>query len=373
MPSEHAEIPPSTFEHREMCDYWKSDNDGDDNDPAMAKRGTDIHSTVETENFSIIKEEEDVPVAQKCIRYREHVRKGLAGIYTESREVRFTVLSQFGTVDHLFLVPGHRSHIIDWKTGYHGVTDAEFNAQLQGYILGAWDRHLELDEVEGHLFLPRRDEVSTHVYYRERDYLRIRDRVARIIDKSKNPKTYTPVWKACRYCGNIGNCEAYAKLTLELATKYEPDVFLPAELNPENWTTPEQINHGLKLRKVLDRWNEKAYNRASDYLKEGHQLEDFKLIPMSGDRTITDPLQAWEYAQQQGIGIEDFISICKVSAPKLIDFIGKKAPRGQKGKAMDKFGLDLFEAGCLEFGGTEYQIRAKTQKDPKQITDVKDI
>ncbi len=73
MPSRHAEISPSTFEYREMCDFWAPDNTKADEE-VMAKRGTAIHAAVEKNDMSLCLEQEDIPIAKLCLKYLEHVR-----------------------------------------------------------------------------------------------------------------------------------------------------------------------------------------------------------------------------------------------------------------------------------------------------------
>lgn len=279
----------------------------------------------------------------------------------EFSEVEVPVLSMFGTVDRLF-VSKELSHLVDFKTGYHGVTDAEFNPQMQGYLLGVWDTYPEVDKTKVHLFLPRRGEVSTHIYTRANDYDRIRARITAIIAKAQNPKEYTPVWKACQYCGNIGNCKAYSALALTVATQYAPEDLSLSIVDPSILTLPEQIDQGFRIRKILERWNDAMYAKAIDHLTSGGELEHFKLLPVSGDRKITDVMAAWTHAESKGVSLEEFLSACSVSVPKLSDYIRQKAPKGQKGREADQFELELFEANCLELGATKNTIRAKTQK-----------
>lgn len=326
----------------------------------MADRGTAIHSAIETEDLSRCLEQEDIPIAKLCWRYLQRIRSEHAGHpFVESHEIEVPVLSMFGTTD--YLLEDETSELIDWKTGYHGVTDAEFNPQLQGYLLGIWDTKCYIDRVRIHLFLPRRGEVSTHIYTREKDYERIASRIAHIIHKAQNPATYTPVWKACQYCGNVGNCAAYSKYALTLATQYKPEDLSLTFADPEALTTPEQIDQGFRIRKILERWNDAMYAKAIDHLTSGGELEHFKLLPVSGDRKITDVLSAWRIAEARGITLEEFLSACSASTPKLSEFVRAKAPKGQKGREADAFELELFEADCLELGATRNTIRAKTK------------
>lgn len=75
MPSRHAEISPSTFEYREMCDFWAPDQS--EEDPVMATRGTAIHAAVEKNDMSLCLETEDIPIARLCLKYLDHIRASL--------------------------------------------------------------------------------------------------------------------------------------------------------------------------------------------------------------------------------------------------------------------------------------------------------
>src|SRR5215475_3288396 len=117
--------------------------------------------------------------------------------YTEHKELRVDVLSEWGWLDRAFIFPiAKHAELFDLKTGRYSVEPAETNLQIWGYNVGIWDTFEFVDTIGSHLIIPRRNEVHHHVFSRSRDYDQQKNEVFKIIERAKFEagKTYNPGW-----------------------------------------------------------------------------------------------------------------------------------------------------------------------------------
>lgn len=358
--SDHAPISPSTYEYRELCSVWKPDS-GDAS--PMAERGTGIHKAVETGSLAELTEQSDIECAQLSIKYLKYIKKSIGHVeFTEFKETRVDVFDQWGWVDSLITIPVSKSaHMTDFKTGYHGVTDAEHNPQMQAYARGVFVLFHWIEDLTVHIPLPRRQEISTHTYKRSRDFDSISNRIFNIIEKAKRADSYNPGWKQCQYCGNKANCPALMALSVKLAPQYSPDLVIPDNMDPAAMTDAVRINLGVKLAKVLEPWVEAMKERARDFCNEGYELADFKTAPVAGSRSITDAQIAYLIAQKYGVTLEEYLSCTKVTFGDLEELVAAHAPKGTKGKTKLHFADELSDADALSIGAPKFQLRSKTK------------
>jgi hypothetical protein len=359
--SDHAPISPSTYEYRELCPCWEPSRDAPGE---MAERGTAIHKAIETESLTGLEQESDIECAKLGIKYIRYLKKGVGHTeFTEFRELRVDIFNQWGWVDELLCIPVSReAHLVDFKSGFHGVTDASENAQMQGYAQGVFSLFHWIEKLHVHIPLPRRQEISTHTYTRSGDMERISNRVFSIIQGAEHKDHYNPGWRQCEYCGNKGHCAALLAMTVALAPRVSPDLVIPESMDPAALDDGYKINLAVKLAKVLEPWADAVKQRARDWCAEGYQLDDFKMCPVSGSRSITDASVAYLIAQKYGVTLEEFLSCTSVTLGELENFVAAKAPKGVKGKRKDEFADELADANALTIGAPKFQLRSKTKE-----------
>ncbi len=357
---EHAEISPSTYEYRELCNCWSQDPNGE---TIMAERGTSIHKATEIESTAGLTEPSDIDCANLCIKYIRYLKKKMRGPFVEFRELEVVVFDQWGYVDDLLIAEvGGEAHLTDFKSGYHGVTDAKDNAQMQGYARGVFYNYPKIQTLHVHLLLPRRQEISSHTYTRDQDYETISNRIFNIIEGAKRKDRYNPGWRQCEHCGNKADCPALMGMGLALAPRYKPDLVMPDIMDPAELKDGYRINLGLKLAKILEGWTEAMKTRAREWCSEGYALDDFKISEVKGSRSITDSNAAWKVTEDYGVTLEEYLNCCSATLGQVTDLIGEKAAKGTKGKTKLEFEDKLMDADCLTIGAPKQTLRAKTKE-----------
>ena len=336
----HAKYSPSSLTYREICPGWENDNDPN-KDNSAAEEGTRCHEAMEKESTAGLTEEQTLMV-EMCLGYINDLKTDKTKVF---KETRLAILDQFGTADWV-LVHGTKADLIDTKFGRRSVPDAEVNAQLQAYALGVWDKWTSVEEITVHILLPRRDEVSVHVFQRSADYANVRLRIETIIARAKEalPEFFNPTPSGCQYCGRKGKCGALAGVALKKAKEatLAKDEVIDA-------TKPEQISEFLKIAPILEDWIKKVREEALRvHLYEGVDIPGFRCVDRSTPRTITSPMGAWS-ALQDKMTMDDFMaSVSRVSITELEKNFAATAGKGQKGKSKQQLENLLRDAGVLK-------------------------
>ena len=359
---DHARVSPSSMKHFEICGFWKNKNQTN----AAADSGTLLHEALETEDFSKL-EEHDRGLAQMCLEYANGVKAGMKNP-TIIKETRLQILESFGTVD-LLMLEGSEGHLLDWKTGYLRVDEAESNVQMQAYCLGAWAKFPELDKITVHIPMPRLGSISVAVYTRTGDYERVKNRISAILEKANNPVEYSAAsLETCDYCANKANCPLWHNTSLAIAQK--AGLELPEFTGTLTISSPGQMNQMLKYIPILDGMCKSLKEEALRlHLEEGWEYDDFRLTTKSTDRSVTSALAAWE-ALKEHMTPEEFIgAVSRVSVPDLEEVFSSKAPRGKKAAEAARLENILRDQGCLKDQG---EIRyLKAIKNKKQLKNSK--
>jgi hypothetical protein len=346
----HARYSPSSLAYREMCPSWEpEDDEGKDN--SASEEGTRCHEACETENFSGLTEEQ-VILVDTCLTYVNDLIQGFESRpLINLKEQKLKVLSQFGSVDRI-LISGRVGHVIDYKFGRRSVEDAEFNIQLQAYILGVFDKFKDVQVITGHLLMPRRDEVSTYTYTREHDYDRIKLRVATIIARAKAGKEFSPTLKGCEFCGKKGACPALGKLALKQSTEIAFGEKGTAEMIGVNLTDRDTLSRMLSVAAIMEKWAvaiRKEGLRLS--LEEGMDIPGYTVTYKKSARSVTSAQGAWDLLKED-ISVNDFLEcVSTVSIEKLETAFAAKAQRGDKGRSKQALENKLRDAGLFKEQG----------------------
>ncbi len=336
-----------------------------DNPGTSAARGTRIHDALEHDAIADLPEEADRKVAQQCKDFMDELiaerRPALPD--HDWREIQFNIdlgddLKTFGTADRL-LIYGKTGLLIDYKSGFRFVVDAEENAQIWAYVLGAFQRFPDLAEVIAYVLQPNRDEISYHTFKRAFTYeikLRLNTIVRRAIEC--DPAKFNPQPEICEYCARQTSCPALAAKALKIAGKLAPGLPVPQSALV-NKNRPEDIPHLLRLAPLMEAWARGVRSEALRLnLEEGIQIAGFKRIERSTPRAVTSVLGAWNAIKTRGMCLEDFLAACStVSIPDLEELVSKLAKRGHKEEAKLELEDTLRSAQVLKDTSTIFYFR----------------
>ena len=365
---DHATFPPSSLSNFEKCPGFRNRTTGGDGAEA-AERGTRIHKALEKDAIDDLPDEEK-GLAQIFKDYVDSViQENLPTLPSlDRREVRLTMdlgggLKTFGTCDRL-MVYDTKGKMFDYKTGYREVADAEVNPQAWAYVLGAFEKYPQLEEIEFTFLVPNRDEILFHTFKRDdlpdmRLRLNTIVRRAMAVDWSKpvDATILSPQPALCEYCDKQAICPALAAKALLVGAKLSPGLPVPESvlIDPKR---PEDIPHILRLAPLLEEWAKNARKEALRLnLEEGLQIDGFKRIERSVPRGVTSVVGAYK-AVKDKIPLDDFLLACaSVSIVDLEDYFAGLAKRGGKGKARQDLENRLRAADVWKDGGKIYYLK----------------
>lgn len=261
----HARYSPSKLEFLESCIRfeYKEMEDG------AAEEGTELHKAYETGDLSGLTEEQRM-VVTKALLYAEGVRME-APVTEEHKETQLTLSElTYGFADHI-IIQGCRGHVLDFKAGRKGATEAENNFQVQCYAGGMFEQWPELTEVVGHIVDPRASETPSRFMFTRDDLSRIRARVeqlyARIMDPF-NPPTPTP--ELCGKCARAARCPALNQTVALVARGL--NLPLPSALAPNAVVSPTDRLIAQQLKAALSNWCEQVGQQNLEFVGAGGEI-----------------------------------------------------------------------------------------------------
>ena len=359
----HHKYSPSSLKWREVCPGWVNEPTPSEGGSIAAQEGTMMHAALETGDYSGLDEWQKKNVLMVADLFQE-LKNELGEGTEELREQKLVIADgkTFGTAD-LVLVCGKKAKIGDAKFGWNAVDDAEENVQGQAYVVGLMEKWRDVEEVEVVFAQPRLNMVSRHLFYRDKDYDRLRLRVETIIARAEQPEPeLNPTEKGCLYCGNKGTCKALHAKALVISRSYDQlrDSELPVLADPLTLATPEQRSQAETIRRVMERWCESVKKSNMDYRRDGGEIPGYELKTRAGKKEIVDATAAYDIIKDK-LTPEEFSSCATLSFAKLEKVWADKHPRGQKQQAKQALEDTLSEAGLLK-GGGEVPYLAKTKE-----------
>lgn len=218
----------------------------------------------------------------------------------------------FGSSDSI-IIWGHTVQVNDLKYGKGVKVDAEENAQMMCYALGALCGPCELYDIEDvrmTILQPRLNHISTYEMT-ARDLLLWAGDVLKPAAALafKGEGAYTP-GDHCHFCKAAPVCKAL-KAKAELAvTQYE---------QPET-LTPEQLGEALRLTESVKSWAKSVEDYALKIALDGQKVPGFKIVEGRSLRTIKDQAGAIEALKAAGFEPAD---VCKPQELRTISELEK--------------------------------------------------
>ena len=349
-PRPHAEFSPSALKQFEACPSYRSR--GGTN--PIAEAGTRIHEAVEKENPEMLVEDTERQLAEWCLSFMAHTRKGkektakLVGTHREIfLDIDLETNSTFGTSDHLDVYSDGSGVMYDYKTGFAQTEDAEINSQVWAYTLGVFQKFPSINELAFYLVYPRRGEISFANFTRA-DIPKISLRLSTIIARAKIAIVENPTEGVCIYCSKQGSCTSLAEKALITARRAGYEV--PDSLSFDG--TPQERAQVLKLANLLQDWCEATKKEAlRKVLEEGIEIKGFRLDHRKTPRGITEPLLGYN-ALKEMVSVEEYLLAVKsVSIPTLEKLAAERAPKGKKMEVKQRLEDALRDAGALKDEG----------------------
>jgi hypothetical protein len=356
---------PSKRKYFEVCPSY-TPNDGEAGEAAL--KGTRIHQALELGNLNLLDSEEERFLAEQIIKAENGVFEYFnmaKGHYEDYKEVELDCdfgegYSNYGTVDR-FRIKDSTGVLVDYKTGFMAVDDAEINAQVDNYVLGAFQKWKHVDTIHAVLLLPARDEMSFHTFTRAKDYVRIQLR-HRTIDKRADAKVEeNPVVEVCEFCSRIAECGAWRRFGLKVYNKYADDTLeLPeGSIHGTDINDPDVLGPLLKIARVMDKWSEGLSKKGIEMAHMGQTPTGFRAQAFASAREIAGASVPAVIEAVAPLGITDdevYACVKGVAIGKLEELVESRAARGKK-KEMKLLLEHTLRDKNLLLGGTETFIR----------------
>lgn len=353
---EHSEHSPSSLKEKAKCSGFRNDQT---RDKSAANRGTLGHEAVEKENLDLIPPDDPKlrEAAALCLKYLKVLRNRCQGVVEDIRERRYSMLDQFGHVDHVMLHnEGRHGELIDYKFAY-GAYEAD-SPQFWAYAVGIFNEHKALEKLTIHVVLPFQGYIDTVTWTRDQlDELTAKVLAIITAARKDDPATYL-TGSHCAWCARRAECPRLNDLALAIASKYKPDeLTIPAQYDPQNITDPEVIALAKKIGPIMESWAKKVNDRALEMrLKEGIEIPGWELAEKSAPFKITDAQAAWDVVKDK-ITPEAFAACAEVKIGELEKAIARTAKRGEMAKAKDALRDALTDANAAKVDGVVYYLK----------------
>jgi hypothetical protein len=382
----HHKFGPSSLKNREICPGWKNDQSGD---KTAADEGTKMHLAFEKKDLTGLDPEQAEQVT-KCLNYAASLEKGALVVL---REARLIVLGgqTFGTADLVILrrLKNGKLHIdvLDEKYGRKEVDDAETNRQGFAYVIGAFDLPGDWFKAESctvHFLTPRRDEVSTHTFFRKdlpRLSLTVSNIIARAEHYSKSGETDATRDSSmlqltednCTWCGRKATCPKMLAYGLAHAKKYAP-LEIAEETHSSTITDGAKMAQLYTASKILEKMVDSVKKHVIAFSRE-NEMPGYSLRERKCPVKINNVVLAWPELLKV---FEIDLAASPDAAAKLAELIGScgdfsyadvlklassKAAKGQKTEAAKQLWITLSNAECVYAGEPTTYLQRNKETD----------
>jgi len=339
----HAKHGPSSLKSKEQCPHWVNRPGSS----AAAEEGTQMHESAETGRLDGLNPEQIAQV-KECMIAVDQLQEEIPGCLRYTELLVDVCGLTFGTAD-VILLGAHSVTLIDYKFGRIPVDDAEKNLQGFAYALGCFDL-FGVDSVTVVFLQPRCDLRTEHTFIRSADYERMKHRVETVIKRAEEKNSpYCPHPTNCRYCGLKARCPALASKALAVVEKLPDSLELPAVLDPQAITQPDQMALALKLAPVLIEWADAIKAHALEMVRGGEEIPGYELKHRSGRRVIKELSAVWDIVRKSfAVPLEEFLPACSISVTALGKAVKDSQPRGKGAAAIRSLNQQLTAEGlCI--------------------------
>ncbi len=341
----HHEMSPSSLERLSTCpasylaglavEEIQSENN-------YADIGTLRHKIIETEDFTLSNDMEDIECAENGIEFMNAIKKEHSA-YEIQKEISLEIRDKDkiiteGTADVVMLAP-NRAVLIDWKTMRGDYTEAKHNLQLKAYSIGIMQR-FNVSEVHAYLAMPAKNSFTDFVFKDEKALLK---EIKQVIKKAKgkNPK-FNPTPKACQYCNARNSCNArlnqmdyLAKNTFDFGTISDENLIKLFDsyqvIKPLEKPIKAEIKKRMELKPV----------EFTSELVDTTIADNFYLKPVTKTRKIKDT-KAFYNDLSPFISKDEFLEHTSISVTPLKKIFASNF--AEQKKQTKKIGGDIFDS-----------------------------
>ena len=362
MANKHHINSPSVLFRRELCPgSANAEKDLPEISNEAAERGTYLHSVIAdffNGNVAMCKGE-DLEVAENCTDYAlEMISKFLDGMvgkalieqkleYKDGEEVLF-----YGTADYI-AIHGKEAILIDWKTGYSDLVDAEDNLQAVAYSVALAQKY-DLEKVYACLYNPTNFQKTCYEYT---EFENMAGHIKAIIKATEDDPKLNPGELQCKYCKAAlhGTCNAFLETQNKLAvTAKNTSSEIIAQLSDD------MLVEAFEKCKLIDGFKKQLETELKERLQSNPIVAGYFLKERAGRRQISDINEAYSICSGF-MTANEFLDCCSLSVPKL-EAAHKKAT-GLKGKsAKEDFEIELGQV--IERANSSYVLtKAKGEEN----------
>lgn len=362
MTNKHHLNSPSVLFRRELCPgSANAEKDLPEISNEAAERGTYLHDLIAKtlSGNSLHAKEEDLEVAERCADYCvEMISQYFSGEldqalveqkleYKDGEEVLF-----YGTADYIAIY-GKEAILIDWKTGYSDLVDAEDNLQAVAYSVALAQKY-DLEKVYACLYNPTNFQRTCYEYT---EFENMAGHIKAIIKATEDDQKLNPGEIQCRFCKAAlhGTCKAFLETQNKLAlTAKNTSSEIIAQLSDD------VLVETFEKCKLIDGFQKQLETELRERLKSNPIVAGYFLKERAGRRQISDINEAYSICSGF-MTASDFLECCSLSVPKL-EAAHKKAT-GLKGKsAKEDFEIELGQV--IERANSSYVLtKAKGEEN----------
>ena len=345
----HHKFGPSGLASYERCPRFERRQEKEGEAHPVAVEGTMLHGKVELRDVSDL-DDGQTRMVENSIAYMDMHTQGCDNV---EQEIVLDICKKeddsfvsFGTTDllaHYF--DSKRAVSIDWKFGWHDVTHPEHNLQVWCYVVGIFEEHDYVEEVEAHIYMARYGEGKQFTFTRSEDLGRMKLRILTVVDRVQAQAPHTPSTEACLYCSARGACPAVAGHALSLS-KEKP--FEITKMSTEI-TNPADMSKVLQAVELFEPWCKDVKEQAKQMVLNGEQVYGYDVKERATSSSLGDPSMVFE-AVKDKLTLEEFSTACDVKLTKLKKLVSEKAPRGSKKLSEQILADTLKQKGLINAG-----------------------
>lgn len=255
-------------------------------------------------------------VKETYLEAKEHCPDAI--IETETRlDLTHWIPEGFGTADCL-IVADDVLHVIDFKYGKGVRVDADQNAQMMIYALGAlgWaDLLYDIRRVETTIIQPRLSWTSTQVH----DAQALREWGENVLAPIANAAftgegtEFKPAEDACRFCKAAGSCKARADYFVQLFDE-----------NQDETITEAEAGEILQKAAGMKDWLARLEETVKDACLAGRAVPGWKIVEGRTRRQYTDEAEIEKRLRAKKYKVSEIYEKKLLGISKMEKLIGKK-------------------------------------------------
>lgn len=361
----HHPFSPSKLQILEACPRFR----GTEGTNEAAERGTLMHEASETLDFSKLTREEAGAV-HAYLDFIAASKDALPGC-VELTEIRVAIDPQettAGFLDKVLISADEtEAHVIDLKTGFGDIEDADNNLQGMAYSIGVRRKYPKLRKVKVSFYMPRQaKQESTHEFTSE-ELDAAYARIVMVVKRAKRAKftkgfeMAVPHTGVCRFCaffdgdnGTKPRCPKAGNLVTR-ATKHMP-IEVPTLEEMTTSDDPIVLGKVMDFFKFLEEWQKPIKSRILSIARNGGEVNGYSVscIP---EREVVDEPKVVELVREEltvKLGLtpeqaENALSGCytfSLSAAESV--VSDAAPKGAKKQAKEELRDKFREAGAVQ-------------------------